>query len=100
MNMRSEGGERGNWNSSQIFEEINSWLDQVAGEDLAALSAESMGDDLVALRRIESRVQSETLRRLRRFGSGEGYAFSGARSAQAWLRLRRNLPDNARKKPG
>ncbi len=95
--MRSEGGERGNWTSSQIFEEINSLLDKLAGEDLAALSAESMGDDLVALRRIESRVQSETLRRLRRFDSGEGYASSGARSAKAWLRWRCNLPDNAAK---
>src|SRR5258708_32123730 len=56
-----------------------------------------MGDDQIALRRIESRVQAEGLRRLRGFDSGEGYASSGALSAKAWLRWRCNLTDNAAK---
>src|SRR5260370_21253443 len=93
--MCSGSGERGNWTSGEIYEQINSLIDQLAAEDLHPLPAESMGDDQIALRRIESRIQSETLRRLRRFDNGEGYASSGARSAKAWLRWQCNLTDNA-----
>jgi hypothetical protein len=78
--MCSEGGERGNWTSGEVFDEINSLLSCLAGEDLNSLPAESMGDDQIALQRIGNRVQAEGLRRLRRFDSGQGYAPSGARS--------------------
>src|SRR5260370_31086338 len=53
-----------------------------------------MGEDQIALRRIESRVQAEVLRRLRRFDSGQGFTSSGALSAKAWLRWQCNVLDN------
>jgi len=95
--MCSVGGERGNWTSADVYERINSLIDQLAAEDLSVVPAETMGDDQIALRRIESRVQAEALRRLRRFDSGEGHASSGALSAKAWLRWQCNLTDNAAK---
>src|SRR5713226_8860386 len=90
-NMCSEGGVRGSWTSQEAFQQINSILDQLAGEDLNSAPAESMGDDQIALQRICNRVQAEGLRRLRRFDSGQGYAPSGALSARAWLRWQLNL---------
>ncbi len=89
--MCSEGGARGSWTSQEAFQQINSLLDRLAGEDLNSAPAESMGDDQVALHRIGNRVQAEGLRRLRRFDSGQGYAPSGALSARAWLRWQLNL---------
>src|SRR5260370_10968648 len=93
--MCSGSGERGNWTSEEAFRQINSIIDRLAREDLAAVPAESMGDDQIALQRVESRVQAEVLGRLRRFDSGDGYTSSGARSAKAWLRWRCNLTDHA-----
>src|SRR5712692_8348698 len=89
--MCSEGGERGEWTSQEAFQQINSILSDLANEDLNAMPAKSMGDDLIALQRIVSRVQAEALRRLRRFDSGQGYANSLALSAKAWLRWKCNL---------
>src|SRR5260370_25566592 len=92
--MRSVGGERGNWTSKDAFQQINSILDWLADEDITATAAETMGEDQIALRRIESRVQAEALRRLRRFDSGQGFASSGALSAKSWLRWQCNVLDN------
>jgi len=89
--MCSEGGARGSWTSQEAFQQINSILDDLAGEDLNAVPAEATGDDQIALQRIGNRVQAEGLRRLRRFDSGQGYAHCGALSARAWLRWRLNL---------
>ncbi len=89
--MCSGTGERGIWTSGEVFQEINSLLNRLASEDLNSVSAESMGDDQIALHRIGNRVQAEGLRRLRRFDSGQGYAPSGALSARAWLRWQLNL---------
>ena len=50
--MQSEGGARGSWTSQEAFQEIDSLLDGLAAEDLTLLSAESMGDDQMALQRI------------------------------------------------
>jgi hypothetical protein len=93
--MCSGAGERGSWTSGEVFQEINSLLNRLAGEDLNSLPAESMGDDQIALHRIGNRVQAEGLRRLRRFDSGQGYAPSGALSARAWLRWQLSLTANA-----
>src|SRR5712691_3003996 len=93
--MCSVGGARGSSTSGEAFQQINSILDDLAGEDLNSLSAESMGDDQIALQRIVNRVQAEGLRRLRRFDGGQGYAPSGALSARAWLRWQLNLTANA-----
>src|SRR5260370_41765027 len=98
--MRSVGGERGNWTSEDAFQQINSILDWLADEDITATPAETMGEDQIALRRIESRVQAEVLRRLRRFDSGQGFTSSGALSAQAWLRLQGHGLDNTASDPG
>src|SRR5229473_322133 len=89
--MCSVGGARGSSTSGEAFQQINSILDHLAGEDLNSVPAESMGDDQIALQRIVNRVQAEGLRRLRRFDSGQGYAHCGALSARAWLRWRLNL---------
>src|SRR5216684_4291453 len=89
--MCSVVGARGSSTSGEAFQEINSILDHLAGEELNSLTAEAMGDDQIALQRIVNRVQAEGLRRLRRFDSGQGYAPSGALSARAWLRWQLNL---------
>ncbi len=93
--MCSVGGARGNLTSGEAFQQINSLLDHLAGEDLNSVPAESIGDDQIALQRIVNRAQAEGLRRLRRFDSGQGYAPSGALSARAWLRWQLNLTANA-----
>jgi hypothetical protein len=89
--MCSGHGERGNWTSGEVFQEINSLLNRLGSEDLNSVPAEAMGEDQIALQRIGNRVQAEGLRRLRRFDSGEGYASSGALTARAWLRWQLNL---------
>jgi hypothetical protein len=77
-----------------VFQQINSLLDRLADEDLTAVPAEAMGDDQIALQRIDNRVRAEALRRLRRFDKGQGYTDSMALSAKAWLRWKCNLDYN------
>jgi hypothetical protein len=74
-----------------VCQQINSLLDRLADEDLTAVPAEAMGDDQIALQRIDNRVQAEALRRLRRFDKGQGFSGSLALSAKAWLRWKCNL---------
>src|SRR5260370_2444523 len=93
--MCSGSGERGNWASGEIFDEINSLLDRLSSEDLSAVPSAAMADDQLAMQRIVSRVQAEFLRRLRRFDSGQGYANKLALSAKAWLRWKCNLTPEA-----
>jgi len=82
---------RGSRTSQEAFQQIDSILNQLAAENLNSVPADSMGDDLIALQRIDSRVQAEALRRLRRFDGGQGYANSLALSAKGWLRWKCNL---------
>ncbi len=82
---------RGSRTSQEAFQQIDSILNQLADENLNSVPADSMGDDLIALQRIDSRVQAEALRRLRRFDGGQGYANSLALSAKGWLRWKCNL---------
>ena len=89
--MCSEAGEWGNWTSQQLVVELDRILDLLAGEDLHSLPSESLGDDLKGLARIGNRIDAESSRRLRRFDKDQGYAPSGALSAQAWLRWQCNL---------
>src|SRR6202049_2080190 len=89
--MRSEGGVRGNWTSQQLIGEVNRILDLLGAEDLHALPAESIGDDLKGLARVGSRIDAESSRRLHHFDKNQGYAPSGALTAQAWLRWQCNL---------
>jgi hypothetical protein len=89
--MCSESGRRGNWSSQQLIGELDRILDLLGAEDLHALPAESLGDDLKSLTRITSRADAESSRRLHHFDKGQGYFPSGALSAQAWLRWQCNL---------
>src|ERR1700730_19049190 len=89
--MCSEAEERGNWTSSQLIGELDRILDLLGAEDLHALPAESVGDDIKCLTRITSRADAESSRRLHHFDKGQGYFPSGALSAQAWLRWQCNL---------
>src|ERR1700680_1213032 len=89
--MCSEGGVRGDWTSQQVIGEIDRLLDLLGGEDLQVLPADSIGDDLKGLGRIGSRIDAESSRRLHHFDKNQGYAPSGALSAQAWLRWQCNL---------
>src|ERR1700681_4894965 len=84
--MCSEGGERGSWTSQQLIGEIHRLLDLLGAEDLCALPSSSLGDDLKALSRMGSRIDAESSRRLHHFDKNQGYAPSGALTAQAWLR--------------
>jgi Domain of unknown function (DUF222)/HNH endonuclease len=93
--MCSEGGERGSCTSQSIVVELNRLLDLLADEDLYPLPPESFGDDIKGLTRISSRVDAESSRRLRHFDKGQGYAGSGALTAQAWLRWQCNLTGGA-----
>ena len=89
--MCSGSGERGNWTSKQVFDQINSLLDQLSGEDLDSVPAAVMGDHQIELQRIGNRLKAEALRRLRRFDRGQGYASTLALSAKGWLRWKCNL---------
>src|SRR5580704_19219045 len=89
--MCSEGGERGSWTSQQLIGELHRVLDLLGAEHLCALPSESLGDDLKALARVTSRVDAESSRRLHHFDKNQGYAPSGALTAQAWLRWQCNL---------
>ena len=53
--MCSVSGERGSWSSEDAFQQINSILDWLADEDIAATPAETMGEDQIACG--ESRVE-------------------------------------------
>ncbi len=89
--MCSEGGERGNWTSIELVGELNRILDRLGDEDLHAVAAEAMGDDIKALLRVGNRVDAEAGRRLYRFDKGQGFASSPALTAQAWVRWQCNL---------
>lgn len=89
--MRSEGGERGNCTSIELVGELNRILDLLSDEDLHAVAAESVGDDIKALLRVGNRIDAEAGRRLNRFDKGQGFASSPALTAQAWVRWQCNL---------
>src|ERR1700687_3323720 len=89
--MRSEGAVRGNWTSQHLIEDLNRILDLLGTEDLCALPSESLGDDLKGLTSVGSRIAAESSRRLHHFDKNQGYAPSGALTAQAWLRWQCNL---------
>ena len=75
----------------ELVAELNQILDLLGDEDLHAVAAESVGDDIKALLRVGNRIDAEAGRRMQRFDKGQGYATSGALTAQAWLRWKCNL---------
>jgi Domain of unknown function (DUF222)/HNH endonuclease len=70
---------------------MNRGLQRLREEDLHAVPAAVMGDDLQQLRRIINGAEAEFTRRVHRFDKGGGYASSAAFTAQAWLRWKCNF---------
>src|SRR4030088_502851 len=87
--------QRRNLTSQELIAELNQILDLLGVEDLHALPAESVGDDIKALLRVGNRIDAEVSRRLHRFDKGRGYATSAGLTAQAWLRWQCNLTGGA-----
>ena len=61
-------------------------LEQLEAEDLSAVAAEAIGEDLKALFRHRNAIDAQIQRRLPRFEAGEGYTADGCLSSKAWLR--------------
>ena len=68
------------------FEDLNQGLQRLRDEELEAVPAALMGDDIQELRRHINGCEAECTRRLHRFDKGGGYAATAALTAQAWLR--------------
>jgi len=73
------------------FQDIHQGLQRLRQEDLFAVPAPAMGDDLQELRRLSNGIEAELTRRLRRFDKGGGYAATPALTAKAWLRWKCNF---------
>ncbi|HEY4975560.1 MAG TPA: DUF222 domain-containing protein, partial [Steroidobacteraceae bacterium] len=77
------------------FEDLNQGLQRLRDEELEAVPAALMGDDIQELRRHINGCEAECTRRLRRFDKGGGYAATAALTAQAWLRWKCNFSPSA-----
>src|ERR1700674_1664811 len=77
------------------FQTLSDGLQRLREEDLDALPASCMGQDLVALRRHINGCEAEFMRRLARFDTGQGYVADGALSPKPWLRWQCNLSPSA-----
>jgi len=77
------------------FQDIRQGLQRLRQEDLEAVLASSIGDDLEDLRRLSNGIDAEFTRRLRRFDTGGGYAATAALTAKAWLRWKCNFSPSA-----
>ena len=73
------------------FQDMNQSLQRLRGEDLHAVPASALGDDLQELRRHINGCEAEFTRRLHRFDKGGGYCATAALTAQAWLRWKCNF---------
>jgi len=70
-------------------------LQRLREEELEAVPAALMGDDIQELRRHINGCEAECTRRLRRFDKGGGYAATAALTAKAWLRWKCNFSPSA-----
>src|SRR5450631_306987 len=77
--------------SSTPFQDIHDALKRLREEDLQAVPASAMGEDMEELRRIINGAEAEFTRRVRRFDKGGGYAATAALTAAAWLRWKCNF---------
>src|SRR3979411_1608373 len=68
------------------FQDLGQGLQRLRAEDVHAVPASAMDDDLVALRQHINGCEAEFTRRLTRFDNGGGYGASGALTAKAWRR--------------
>src|SRR5665213_676037 len=73
------------------FQDIHQGLQRLRQEDLFAVPASAMGEDLQELRRLGNGIEAEFTRRLRRFDKGGGYSATPALTAKAWLRWKCNF---------
>ena len=73
------------------FESMGNGLQGLRDEDLDAMPASSMGEELIKLRRHINSCEAEFQRRLTRFESGHGYTADGALSSKPWLRWQCHL---------
>ena len=73
------------------FQVMDQGLQRLREEDLHAVPAAAMGDDMEELRRHINGCEAEFTRRLHRFDKGGGYYATAALTAQAWLRWKCNF---------
>src|ERR1700693_75798 len=73
------------------FQDLNQGLQRLRDEDLEALPASSMGEDITALLRHINGCQAEVMRRMVRFDDGVGYASTGTCGTKSWLNWKCNL---------
>ena len=73
------------------FQDMVHGLQRLRQEDLFAVPAFAMGEDMQELRRIINGAEAEFTRRLRRYDKGGGYAATAALTAAAWLRWKCNF---------
>ncbi|HEY8634533.1 MAG TPA: DUF222 domain-containing protein [Candidatus Dormibacteraeota bacterium] len=73
------------------FQDLNQGLQRLRDEDLDALPASSMGEDITALLRHINGCQAEVMRRIVRFDDGVGYAGTGTFGTKSWLNWNCNL---------
>src|SRR5258706_15503179 len=81
--------------NSTPFQDIRDGLQRLRDEDLFALPASAMADDLEELRRLSNCIDAEFSRRLRRFDKGGGYDATPAFSAASWLRWKCHFSPSA-----
>ena len=77
------------------FQDMSQGLQRLREEELEAVPAALMGDDIQELRRHINGCEAECTRRLRRFDKGGGYAATAALTAKAWLRWKCNFSPSA-----
>jgi hypothetical protein len=77
------------------FQDMDQGLQRLRDEDLHAVPAAAMGDDMQELRRHINGCEAEFNRRLRRFDKGGGYHATNALTAQAWLRWKCDFSPSA-----
>src|ERR1700674_5809480 len=77
------------------FQTLSDGLQRLREEDLDALPASCMGQDLVSALRHINGCEAEFMRRLTRFDTGQGYVADGALSPKPWLRWQCNLSPSA-----
>ena len=77
------------------FEDLKQGLQRLREEDLDALPASAMGEDMSQLLRHINSCQAEYMRRMTRFDDGAGWAGSGTFGTKGWLHYKANLSHSA-----
>ena len=77
------------------FEDLKQGLERLREEELEALPASSMADDMSALLQHVNACQAEFMRRLMRFENGGGYFGTGTFGTKGWLHYECNLAYSA-----